>query len=223
MNKKPLLVGVSFAFLTAASMAQAEGQFYGKLGANVSSSTEVDVTTYSSVYSAKSGVMPEATLGYDLGNGFAVELSYQKSGGSLTNVSGITTGPSGAVTGTANLTPTGGDLIFTSTMIKGIYNIPTDTTAIYNPYIGLGLGKTNIKLDKVTFATNPTPNSIDGSATSMQLTFGNRFKFSQGWFGDVAANYTHIQSASLTNTNGNTLEFDSSKVTSISFAVGKSF
>jgi len=213
MNKTPYFLAASVALMATAPAAYAESQMYGKLGANMSSSTSLNVSSNSGKYDAKSGVMPELTLGYNLGDGFAVELMYQKAGGSLTNVT----------TGTTNNKATGGDLIFTSTMIKGIYNIQTDTTAMYNPYIGLGLGKTNIKGDKVAYVTNTTPNSFDGSATSMQLTFGNRFKFDQGWFGDVAANYTNINAATVTDTDGFTEKFDSTKVTSIGFAVGKSF
>lgn len=221
MNKTLYILAASVACMATAPTAYATSKMYGKLGANMSSSTTINAASTVEAYGAKSGVMPEFTLGYDLGDGFAVELIHQKSGGSANKVIGID-GGGNAISAAV----TGGDLIFTSTMIKGIYNIQTDNTDMYNPYIGFGIGKTNIKLDSVTFNLPSSISSTvdaDGSATSMQLTFGNRFKFDQGWFGDVAANYTHIKSATLTATNGNTAAFDSSKVTSISFAVGKTF
>ena len=218
MNKMLYILAASVACMATAPTAYATSKMYGKLGANMSSSTTINAASTVEAYGAKSGVMPEFTLGYDLGDGFAVELIHQKSGGSANKVIGID-GGGNAISAAV----TGGDLIFTSTMIKGIYNIQTDNTDMYNPYVGFGIGKTNIKLDKITYAASSVIQNVDGSAASMQLTFGNRFKLDQGWFGDVAANYTHIKSATLTATNGNTAAFDSSKVTSISFAVGKTF
>jgi hypothetical protein len=82
---------------------------------------------------------------------------------------------------------------------------------MYNPYLGLGLGNTTTKIS-----------NFSGSSTSVQATLGNRFEFDQGWFGDLSANYTHVGSATLKYSE-DTQKIDASSLSSVSFAIGKSF
>ena len=194
MLKTPYIVAVSVALMATAHTAHAQEQdkYYAKLGANLSLSPSVKPSGSSKML-AKSGVMPEVTFGFNLDDGLAVELSYQKAGGALKEY-------------------TGDDLVFESVTVKAIYQLDVENTAMYNPYLGLGLGNTTTKIL-----------SISGSSTSVQATLGNRFEFDQGWFGDLAANYTHVGSTTLKGSHGITKEIDASSLTSVSFAIGKSF
>ena len=194
MLKTPYIVAVSVALMATAHTAHAQEQdkYYAKLGANLSLSPSVKPSGSSKIL-AKSGVMPEVTFGFNLDDGLAVELSYQKAGGALKET-GMT-----------------GNLVFESIIVKAIYQLDVENTAIYNPYLGLGLGNTTTKIS-----------GISGSSTSVQATLGNRFEFDQGWFGDLAANYTHVGSATLKNSEY-TRKIDASSLTSVSFAIGKSF
>jgi len=194
MLKTPYIVAVSVALMATAHTAHAQEQdkYYAKLGANLSLSPSVKPSGSSKML-AKSGVMPEVTFGFNLDDGLAVELSYQKAGGALKEY-------------------TGDDLVFESVIVKAIYQLDVENTAMYNPYLGLGLGNTTTKIL-----------SISGSSTSVQATLGNRFEFDQGWFGDLAANYTHVGSTTLKGSHGITKEIDASSLTSVSFAIGKSF
>ena len=194
MLKTPYIVAVSAALMATAHTAHAQEQdkYYAKLGANLSLSPSVKPSGSSKML-AKSGVMPEVTFGFNLDDGLAVELSYQKAGGALKEY-------------------TGDDLVFESVTVKAIYQLDVENTAMYNPYLGLGLGNTTTKIL-----------SISGSSTSVQATLGNRFEFDQGWFGDLAANYTHVGSTTLKGSHGITKEIDASSLTSVSFAIGKSF
>ena len=194
MLKTPYIVAVSVALMATAHTAHAQEQdkYYAKLGANLSLSPSVKPSGSSKIL-AKSGVMPEVTFGFNLDDGLAVELSYQKAGGALKEY-------------------TGDDLVFESVIVKAIYQLDVENTAMYNPYVGLGLGNTTTKIL-----------SISGSSTSVQATLGNRFEFDQGWFGDLAANYTHVGSTTLKGSHGITKEIDASSLTSVSFAIGKSF
>jgi len=195
MLKTPYIVAVSVALMATAHTAHAQEQeqdkYYAKLGANLSLSPSVKPSDSSKIL-AKSGIMPEVTFGFNLDDGLAVELSYQKAGGALKS------------------TPSD-DLVFESIIVKAIYQLDVENTAIYNPYVGLGLGNTTTKIS-----------GISGSSTSVQATLGNRFEFDQGWFGDLAANYTHVGSATLKNSKY-TQKIDASSLTSVSFAIGKSF
>jgi len=194
MLKTPYIVAVSVALMATAHTAHAQEQdkYYAKLGANLSLSPSVKPSGSSKIL-AKSGVMPEVTFGFNLDDGLAVELSYQKAGGALKET-GMT-----------------GDLVFESIIVKAIYQLDVENTAMYNPYLGLGLGNTTTKI------TN-----FSGSSTSVQATLGNRFEFDQDWFGDLSANYTHVGSATLKKSE-HTQKIDASSLTSVSFAIGKSF
>ena len=194
MLKTPYIVAVSVALMATAHTAHAQEQdkYYAKLGANLSLSPSVKPSGSSKIL-AKSGVMPEVTFGFNLDDGLAVELSYQKAGGALKET-GMT-----------------GDLVFESIIVKAIYQLDVENTAMYNPYVGLGLGNTTTKI------TN-----FSGSSTSVQATLGNRFEFDQDWFGDLSANYTHVGSATLKKSE-HTQKIDASSLTSVSFAIGKSF
>jgi hypothetical protein len=194
MLKTPYIVAVSVALMATAHTAHAQEQdkYYAKLGANLSLSPSVKPSGVSKML-AKSGVMPEVTFGFNLDDGLAVELSYQKAGGALKET-GMT-----------------GDLVFESIIVKAIYQLDVENTAMYNPYLGLGLGTTTTKIS-----------NFSGSSTSVQATLGNRFEFDQGWFGDLSANYTHVGSATLKYLEY-TQETDASSLTSVSFAIGKSF
>lgn len=194
MLKTPYIVAVSVALMATAHTAHAQEQdkYYAKLGANLSLSPSVKPSGSSKML-AKSGVMPEVTFGFNLDDGLAVELSYQKAGGALKET-GMT-----------------GDLVFESIIVKAIYQLDVENTAMYNPYLGLGLGNTTTKIS-----------NFSGSSTSVQATLGNRFEFDQGWFGDLSANYTHVGSATLKYLEY-TQETDASSLSSVSFAIGKSF
>ena len=194
MLKTPYIVAVSVALMATAHTAHAQEQdkYYAKLGANLSLSPSVKPSGSSKIL-AKSGVMPEVTFGFNLDDGLAVELSYQKAGGALKET-GMT-----------------GDLVFESIIVKAIYQLDVENTAMYNPYVGLGLGNTTTKIS-----------NYSGSSTSVQATLGNRFEFDQDWFGDLSANYTHVGSATLKNSEY-TQKIDASSLTSVSFAIGKSF
>ena len=194
MLKTPYIVAVSVALMATAHTAHAQEQdkYYAKLGANLSLSPSVKPSDSSKIL-AKSGIMPEVTFGFNLDDGLAVELSYQKAGGALKET-GMT-----------------GDLVFESIIVKAIYQLDVENTAMYNPYLGLGLGNTTTKIS-----------NFSGSSTSVQATLGNRFEFDQGWFGDLSANYTHVGSATLKYSE-DTQETDASSLTSVSFAIGKSF
>ena len=194
MLKTPYIVAVSVALMATAHTAHAQEQdkYYAKLGANLSLSPSVKPSGVSKML-AKSGVMPEVTFGFNLDDGLAVELSYQKAGGALKET-GMT-----------------GDLVFESIIVKAIYQLDVENTAMYNPYVGLGLGNTTTKIS-----------NYSGSSTSVQATLGNRFEFDQDWFGDLSANYTHVGSATLKKSE-HTQKIDASSLTSVSFAIGKSF
>ena len=194
MLKTPYIVAVSVALMATAHTAHAQEQdkYYAKLGANLSLSPSVKPSGVSKML-AKSGVMPEVTFGFNLDDGLAVELSYQKAGGALKET-GMT-----------------GDLVFESIIVKAIYQLDVENTAMYNPYVGLGLGNTTTKIS-----------NFSGSSTSVQATLGNRFEFDQDWFGDLSANYTHVGSATLKKSE-HTQKIDASSLTSVSFAIGKSF
>jgi len=194
MLKTPYIVAVSVALMATAHTAHAQEQdkYYAKLGANLSLSPTVKPSGSSKIL-AKSGVMPEVTFGFNLDDGLAVELSYQKAGGALKET-GMT-----------------GDLVFESIIVKAIYQLDVENTAMYNPYVGLGLGNTTTKIS-----------NYSGSSTSVQATLGNRFEFDQDWFGDLSANYTHVGSATLKKSE-HTQKIDASSLTSVSFAIGKSF
>ncbi len=193
MLKTPYIVAVSVALMATAHTAHAQEQdkYYAKLGANLSLSPSVKPSGVSKML-AKSGVMPEVTFGFNLDDGLAVELSYQKAGGALKSNSSD-------------------DLVFESIIVKAIYQLDVENTAMYNPYVGLGLGNTTTKIS-----------NYSGSSTSVQATLGNRFEFDQDWFGDLSANYTHVGSATLKNSEY-TQKIDASSLTSVSFAIGKSF
>ncbi|MDB9752884.1 porin family protein [Oceanospirillaceae bacterium] len=195
MLKTPYIVAVSVALMATAHTAHAQEQeqdkYYAKLGANLSLSPSVKPSGVSKML-AKSGVMPEVTFGFNLDDGLAVELSYQKAGGALKSNSSD-------------------DLVFESIIVKAIYQLDVENTAMYNPYVGLGLGNTTTKTS-----------NYSGSSTSVQATLGNRFEFDQDWFGDLSANYTHVGSATLKNSEY-TQKIDASSLTSVSFAIGKSF
>ena len=194
MLKTPYIVAVSVALMATAHTAHAQEQdkYYAKLGANLSLSPSVKPSGSSKIL-AKSGIMPEVTFGFNLDDGLAVELSYQKAGGALKET-GMT-----------------GDLVFESIIVKAIYQLDVENTAMYNPYVGLGLGNTTTKIS-----------NYSGSSTSVQATLGNRFEFDQDWFGDLSANYTHVGSATLKKSE-HTQKIDASSLTSVSFAIGKSF
>jgi len=214
MNRHTIIATVSIAFLaSASSMAQAEGRFYAELGANVNGGITLRET--GNTHKSKSGLMPEATLGYDFDNGFAVEVSYQKSGGKYDSFTSSATG---------TIAADGGYFYFDSTIIKGIYYLPVQKTTLYRPYVGIGLGTTSIKLDNISLVGSSVSWNIDGTATSSQFTLGNRFELDQGWFGDLALNYTNVQSTTVTNRANNADVLVSGiNFTTVSFAVGKSF
>jgi opacity protein-like surface antigen len=135
------------------------------------------------------GILPEFTYGRILNNDFSLEVSYQQSGGSIKD----STDSTGIVD-----PATAGNLLFNTLMDKAIYQIPAEKSDNFNPYAGLGIGQTTIKIDGLLDAAFANAVNADGTATSLQLTLGNRFNFSQNWFGDLALNVTRVGKATLT-------------------------
>lgn len=207
------------ALLLAAGTAQADQHFYAKAGVNSSLSPSITTSgdtasgDTSSDINAKSGIMPELTFGYKLGDGYAVEFSYQQAGGELANLNN----------GTETTQYEDGDLVFESYMLRGIYHLDVKPSAMLNPYFGFGLGQTKTKLVDMMGEGTSNSEDLSGTSTSTQITLGNRFDFNKGWFGDIAANYTHVNAVELTNASGGGGNIDASDFTTASFTIGKSF
>ena len=214
MKSSILALTTSLAIAAIAANAQAESNNYWKLGANLSSASQIEPSDAIHVYRAKMGILPELTYGRTLNNDFALEVSYQQSGGPLKNV-----------TAGGTLYPfTAGNLLFNTVMVKAIYQIPAENSDSFNPYAGLGIGQTTIKFDGIRITTDSSPVDADGTATSVQLTLGNRFNLSENWFGDLTLNVTQVGKATLTNfANNNEEDFKATNLTSVSFSVGSRF
>jgi opacity protein-like surface antigen len=213
MKSSILALTTSLAIAAIAANAQAESNNYWKLGANLSSASQIEPSDAIHVYRAKMGILPELTYGRTLNNDFALEVSYQQSGGPLKNV-----------TAGGTLYPfTAGNLLFNTVMVKAIYQIPAEKSDNFNPYAGLGIGQTTIKIDGHLNANSSAALNADGTATSLQLTLGNRFNFSENWFGDLALNVTQVGKATLTDGDNVKQDFKATNLTSMSFAVGSRF
>jgi opacity protein-like surface antigen len=89
-------------------------------------------------------------------------------------------------------------------------------------YFGL-TGQTTIKIDGLLDAGFLNALNADGTATSLQLTLGNRFNFSENWFGDLSLNVTQVGKATLTDGDDVKQDFKATNLTSMSFAVGSRF
>lgn len=251
-NKTAYFLAASITLMATAPTAYAAGQIYVKLGGNSSSSSSFDVDEISDKFSelgdkfselfesessdessdessndrltarfdADSSLMPASALGYDFGNGFAMEYNSQESAAVVDAfvVDSTLYNDPLEIPNTA-----GGNLIFTSTMFKIIYGKQRNSNVVLNPYIGFGFGTTNIHSDKDGGYLVEAP--LDNSASSFQLTLGNRFQFSQSWFGDIAVNYINIDATTLTYASGNFVpeRVSSSSMVSISYALGWSF
>jgi opacity protein-like surface antigen len=191
MKSSILALTTSLTIATIATQAQAQAQAesnnYWKLGANVTSASQIDASGVIDEYRAKMGILPEFTYGRILNNDFSLEVSYQQSGGAIKdNKREGTIYPA-----------TAGDLLFNTLMVKAIYQIPAEKSDNFNPYAGLGIGQTTIKIDGHLDASSSAALNADGTATSLQLTLGNRFNFSENWFGDLALNVTRVGKATL--------------------------
>ena len=80
MLKLPYIIAVSVALMATAHTAHAQDKYYAKLGANFSSSASFKDPDSNIKINATSGIMPEVAFGFNLDDGLAVELSYQKMG-----------------------------------------------------------------------------------------------------------------------------------------------
>jgi opacity protein-like surface antigen len=209
-----LTTSLTIATIATHAQAQAESNNYWKLGANVTSASQIDASGATNKYRAKMGILPEFTYGRILNNDFSLEVSYQQSGGSMKD----STDSIGIVD-----TSTAGNLLFNTLMVKAIYQIPAEKSDNFNPYAGLGIGQTTIKIDGLLDANSSAALNADGTATSLQLTLGNRFNFSENWFGDLALNVTQVGKATLTDGNNVKQDFKATNLTSMSFAVGSRF
>jgi opacity protein-like surface antigen len=209
-----LTTSLTIATIATPAQAQAESNNYWKLGANVTSASQIDSSETVEVYRAKMGILPEFTYGRILNNDFSLEVSYQQSGGSMKDSTGF---------GGILYPATAGDLLFNTIMVKAIYQIPAEKSDNFNPYAGLGIGQTTIKIDGHLDASSSAALNADGTATSLQLTLGNRFNFSENWFGDLALNVTQVGKATLTDGNNVKQDFKATNLTSMSFAVGSRF
>jgi hypothetical protein len=83
MKSSILALTTSLAIATIATHAQAESNNYWKLGANVTSASQIDASGTTDKYRAKMGIMPEFTYGRIVNNDFSLEVSYQQSGGAM--------------------------------------------------------------------------------------------------------------------------------------------
>ena len=208
-----LTTSLTIATIATHAQAQAESNNYWKLGANVTSASQIDASGATNKYRAKMGIMPEFTYGRIVNNDFSLEVSYQQSGGAMKDSTvGGTLYPAAA-----------GDLLFNTLMVKAIYQIPAEKSDNFNPYAGLGIGQTTIKIDGLLDTNNSNALNVDGTATSLQLTLGNRFNFGENWFGDLALNVTRVGKATLTAVSGGEADFKATNLTSMSFAVGSRF
>jgi len=125
-----LTTSLTIATIATQAHAQAESNNYWKLGANVTSASQIDASGVIDEYRAKMGILPEFTYGRILNNDFSLEVSYQQSGGAIKdNKRGGTIYPA-----------TAGDLLFNTLMVKAIYQIPAEKSDNFNPYAGLGIG-----------------------------------------------------------------------------------
>jgi opacity protein-like surface antigen len=215
MKSSILALTTSLTIATIATQAQAqpESNNYWKLGANVTSASQIDASGTTFKYRAKMGILPEFTYGRILNNDFSLEVSYQQSGGAMKD---------STVGGTLD-PATAGNLLFNTLMVKAIYQIPAEKSDNFNPYAGLGIGQTTIKIDGHLDASSSAALNADGTATSLQLTLGNRFNFSENWFGDLALNVTQVGKSTLTDDFNNKGDIKATNLTSMSFAVGSRF
>jgi hypothetical protein len=107
MKSSILALTTSLTIATIATHAQAESNNYWKLGANVTSASQIDSSETVEVYWAKMGILPELTYGRTLNSDFSLEVSYQQSGGAMKDVTGF-----GGIVDPA----TAGDLLFNTLM-----------------------------------------------------------------------------------------------------------
>jgi|TARA_B110000908_G_C10119705_1_gene387027 opacity protein-like surface antigen len=213
MKIKNILTLSAITIGLASQQAFAESSNYFKIGGNLSLASSFESNDYPFSINTKSGVMPEITFGHTFNKRWGVEVGYQRAANAIENtlISGV------------GVPAIKGDLQLETFMIKGIYQLSQNTSPMFQPYAGLGFGNTSIKVAGMVLEGDDGFWDAEGTTASTQLTLGNRFSFNDGWFGDLAVNYTDLGKPKITYRSGLIEEFKASAVTSVSFAVGSKF
>ncbi len=150
--KKTFITGIALAALTFPSIASAdENRYYVTVGAGNNSTSDVEGdTTISSTLYDLTGAMDSAFV-YQLGIGkhfsdkWRLEASFAKATPKMTSIT-ATTGGSGV---TASIDPNP-EYDVKSIMVNLYRDFPGEDKKKFYPYIGAGLGSSNVKMKTYT-------------------------------------------------------------------------
>ncbi len=159
--------------VVSAGAAQAQN-WYGSFSGGLLLAQDRDVTvgTTTATIDLSTGYSFQGAVGYAFGNGFRTELEL---GYGKTGIDSISVGATTA-------TVTGGDIDLLSGQVGAYYDFNVSS---FTPYVGAGVGITNIDLGAATVAAVPGASSPSESATKLSM------------FGEVGASFALSESLDL--------------------------
>jgi len=200
-RKEILTAGIALAAIASPAFADGSYQeekqgWYLNLGAGLTqiddtgASETLSGTKYEIDFEMDNGFSYSIGAGYDFGK-VRVEGSFNKASNDIDEFT-AKAGGSG-VTTTAS-----GDVDVTTWAITGYYDFENESK--WTPYIGAGIGTTNVEVEKLTIAGINTGDG-DGDATSYQLKLGTSYEVAEttDLYGEVA--YTAISDLDIEGTD----------------------
>ena len=172
-------VGLIASSLFAPSFAEG---IYAKAGGGFTNFSDVTASVggYSGELEIDSGFSYGVGLGYDFGNDFRAELGFNQANGELDKIAGV------AATADVEV----------STLSVSIFKDFSNDSS-FTPYVGVGVGSTNIDMDTITVNSNQYVGA-DDDATSLSLTLGSSFEIGDTASAFVEGTYTNIEDLNIT-------------------------
>ena len=121
-----------------------------------------------------SGIAYGLNVGYDFGNDIRTEIGYDKVTGDFSKVAGV------AVTGDLDAST------FSASVFKDF-----SSDSKFTPYVGAGLGTTNIDVGTITISGTSFAGSNSNSET-LTLTLGTNYEFNEGSNLFLEGNYRKV-------------------------------
>lgn len=138
------------------------------------SDIEASVSGVTATVELDSGLTYGLNVGYDFGNDIRTEIGYDKVTGDFTKVAGV------AITGDVDVST------FSASVFKDFSN-----DSNFTPYIGAGLGTTNIDVGTMTLDGTAYAGSNSNTET-LTLTLGTNYEFNEGSNVFLEGNYRKV-------------------------------
>ena len=183
-------------FFVGLSAEEFKKGVYGYFDGGIGKYSDLDVLGTNSKIEYETGFGYEIGLGYDFGKRFRTEIIYANQQSNIDTILGINAS---------------GDFDFSTFALMGYIDFPTSTN--WSPFIGVGIGNSDINYGQVCLSTGVCATSTAEDFTSYSLALGTSYKLNSST--DVVGKFTYRGFSDINFSDNTTVEDSETITTSV--------